>query len=162
MIEIKGLVYTRGRKELTKTTAQQYAVCHTQPRRGNIEDQTNFNDGDVEGNYHPQTRIQGSGRQWPAASRETNPFEALNDSRHSTMTKAASRPRSRSPLKGPRIETAGSLVGVLVGVPMGLWVIGCLQSNYNPGYLHQIIFIDYNALASILSKDCECSAILSL
>ena len=77
------------------------------------------------------------------------------------MTKAASRPRSRSPLKGPRIETAGSLVGVLVGIPMGLWVIGCLQSNYNPGYLHQIIFIDYNALASILSKDCECSATLS-
>ena len=59
---MKGSIHTRGRKELTKTTAQQYAVCHTQPRRGNIEDQTNFNDGDVKGNYHPQTRIQDSGK----------------------------------------------------------------------------------------------------
>ena len=91
-------------------------------------------------------------------------------SRHLTMTKAATQgfihamdaDEEEGGASSPhQIETAGSLVGVLVGIPMGLWVIGCLQSNYNPGYLHQIIFIDYNALASILSKDCECFATLS-
>ena len=119
MIEMKDSMHTRGRKKLTKTTAQQYAVCHIQPRRGNIENQTNFNDGDVEGNYHPQTRIQGSGRQWPAASRETNPFEALNDDEGSL---SAAKPLSAQRSEDRNRGIAGGCLGGYPDGIMGNWV----------------------------------------